>query len=121
MRKEIEVTQRIRSFIGGSQRKATLRTCVDGQTMNTASFWDSGSRNEFLVVNIDTGASFVPRKGIYPTFQAEYTLQPGEILIQTGVFMGKPSRPYITFQPIDGAEKVMRYLGNPKVYKDLIF
>lgn len=121
MRKEIEVTPKIRSFIRGSQRKATLRTCGDGQTMNTASFWDSGSRDEFLVVNMNTGASFVPRKGIYPTFQGEHTLQPGEIMIQTGVFMGKPARPYIHFQPRDGVEKVMRFLGNPKIYKDLNF
>ena len=121
MRKEIEITAKIRSFIGGNQRKATLTTCGNGQTMNTASFWDEGSRNEFLVVNMDTGASFVPRKGIYPTFQAEHTLQPGEIMIQTGVFLGKPARPYIRFQPRDGAEKVMAFLDNPKVYKDLIF
>jgi hypothetical protein len=56
------------------------------ESVRTDSYWDGGSRDEYLVLNLTTGKRFVPSSGSYPwTTPNNYTLQPGDVLIETGV------------------------------------
>lgn len=63
---------------------------------NTASYWDGGSRDIYIARELATGRIKHPPTGSYPRFIAEYTLQPGWVLINSGTSMGKPSTIFIT-------------------------
>lgn len=41
--------------------------------------------------NLATGETSVPPSGSYPTFSARYELPHGHVLIQGGIFCGKPA------------------------------
>ncbi len=78
--------------------------------INTASYWDGGSKTSYRVLNMLTKQEGIPPCGSYPTFQAEYQLKPQELLIETSVFMGKPGTPRFTCRA-DDQEMARRLLG----------
>jgi hypothetical protein len=80
----------------------------------TNSYLDGGSRSEWQVYNLDTKADFTPNPGQYPwTTANDYTLQPGDVVIETGLFCGKPSTPHFQCLPVD-VQRVKAWLGVPQ-------
>ncbi|HSS99651.1 MAG TPA: hypothetical protein VLK33_21595 [Terriglobales bacterium] len=77
---------------------------------NTASYWDGGSKTSYTVINMLTGQTGIPPCGSYPTFQASYTLQPQELLMETGIFAGKPGTARFNCRSED-EELARKFLG----------
>ena len=88
--------------------EVTLYSGTEGKH-RTASYWDSGSRYYYTVLNIKTGKTSIPPSGVYPSFAGEYTLSPGEILIQTGSCNCKDTRPFFYCLESD-KEEVISFL-----------
>ena len=104
-----EMTGRVKAITGS--RKRNFRFYAGSDTHCTNSYWDGGSKTSYEVVNIDTGARFIPSPGSYPwTTPNDYTLKAGEVLIETGHFCGKPATPAISCRADDEA-RVRHWLG----------
>lgn len=110
MFKVYSTTSQLKSIAPTKKRDFYLNTCGEGNPLNTASFWDGGSKSTYSVLNIDTKQSKHPSIGVFPTFESKTVLEANEILIETGVTCGKPSRPMITCRKSE-LEKVMGFLG----------
>lgn len=78
--------------------------------MNTASYWDGGSKTTYTVINMLTGKTGFPPTGSYPTFQAEYLLGPQELMMETSVFCGKPGTPRFECRA-DDEQLARKFLG----------
>jgi hypothetical protein len=101
-------TPKVKELTGTRKRDFYLNL---RQSISTDSYWDGGSRTQYEVLNIDTGARFIPPAGSYPwTTQNIYTLKPGDVVIATGVFCGKPARPSFSCLPEDN-DRVKKFLG----------
>ena len=103
------MNQRAKS-LSGSRKKQFGFYATDHHNFNTASYWDDGSKTEYTVINMLTGQTGHPPCGSYPSFQAEYTLQAQELLMETGWFMGKPSTPRFTCRA-DDEMMARKFLG----------
>lgn len=99
---------KVKSLTGSRKQKFTL--WFHNETVYTASYWDEGSKSVFSVLNRATGQRFTPPTGTYPTFQAQYEMKPGEIVIETGTSSGKPATPAINCRP-DEVEETKKFLG----------
>jgi hypothetical protein len=88
-----EPTQKARSITCSRKKKMFVHMVSPGAELNTASYWDSGSRHQYFAYNIRTGASNGCPTGVWPKFEAKYALKPDEILVQVGTFQGKPATP----------------------------
>lgn len=104
------MTPKAKAITNSRKRKFYFHKRTVGAPNNTASYWDGGSRDVYSVLNIMTGQSKTPPVGQYPTYQASYTLEPNEILICTGTFLGKPATPSITCR-VDEEMAVKQFLG----------
>ena len=91
------VTEKVRTITGTRKKKFALSATESA--INTASYWSGGSRTSYEVIDLETGKSFSPPAGSYPTFREEYTLKGLEIMVETGVFCGKPGTPRISYRP----------------------
>lgn len=103
-----KTTTKVKQITGTRKREFALFD--RGGPVGTSSFWNGGTKYDFLVLNIRTGQQETPPAGQYPTFKAEYTPAENEIIIQTGESCGKPSTPFIYCRPED-KENVLNYLG----------
>ena len=92
----INQTSRSKTLSGSRKKQFGFYVQNDNRPINTASYWDGGSKTSYEVVNMLTGARGLPPCGSYPSFKAEYALQAQELLIETSVFMGKPGTPRFT-------------------------
>lgn len=113
MTEKYKQTAKTKALLAGtdSARKRDFRfSTLTRNQVGTASYWDSGSRDCYTVINMTTGARITPPVGSYPMFQAEYTMQPGDLLVQTGIFLGKPSAAYFHCLPED-ENKARMFLG----------
>ena len=114
MFKTAKTTTIIKSITKSNKRRISLYPVEAGRELDTGSYWDSGSKENHVILNYRTGISTIPFKGNYPAFKASHSLQPGEIMITTGFTQGKESTPLITFQKNEESE-VMNHLGNPEI------
>lgn len=106
---KFKTTNKVRELTG--TRKREFHLDVTCRPQNTDSYWSEGSKSDFLVHNLNTGGEFVPSPGRYPwTTSNEYTLQPGDVLIETGTFCGKPATPSFLCLPND-EQRVKEWLG----------
>lgn len=96
-----KLNRKAQEIIGTRKQKCFVTELAQARELNTASYWSDGSRDQFVVLNLASGKRTSPPIGQYPMFDAKYTLQPGEVLIRTGVFCGKPATPEITFIACD--------------------
>ena len=96
--------------IAGTRKKSfSLDTTTHPQC--TDSYWSGGSRIDFVVHNLNTNQDSIPPAGHYPwNTPNDYTLQPGDVLIETGIFCGKPATPRFLCRPED-LERVKTWLG----------
>ncbi|MFM1755118.1 MAG: hypothetical protein RL621_2 [Bacteroidota bacterium] len=114
MFKTAKTTTITKAITKSNKKKFSLHSVKAGRELDTGSYWDSGSKDNHIILNYRTGVSFIPFAGNYPTFKASHSLQPGEIMITTGFTQGKESTPLITFQENEETE-VMNHLGNPQI------
>jgi len=112
-------TPRIRELTGSRKCKFFLSTILPGNPVSHNSYWDGGSRSYYSIHNISTGQSIQPNcnPGFPALASRTSVLKDSEILVETGVFCGKPSTPSITCNEPD-LDKVLRYLGNPQIAKE---
>lgn len=99
---ESPMTPQAKRLSGSHKRNFVLY--VDDRAdcpINTASYWDGGSKTSYSVLNMVTGATGYCPTGSYPTFQAEYVLKAQELLIETSIFLGKPGTPRFTCRSED--------------------
>ena len=102
MKKNFPMTQAVKTLTGSRKREFRFYTTAQ-QNVNV--YWDGGSRSDYEVLNMKTGKRHTPSGGTYPwTTPNVYVLQPGDLLIETGVFMGKPRTPCIACRPEDEAD-----------------
>ena len=108
MSEYFKTTDKVKRVTGTRKREFSIRV---QDKVRTDSYWDGGSRSEYRVTNLHTGATFVPPAGSYPwTVANDYTLQPGDIVIETGTFCGKPSTPCFRCRA-DDVPAVKAFLG----------
>ena len=94
-----KITQKVKDITGSRKREFRFSTATQ---CGTNSYWDGGSRSQYEVHNIITGKGIVPSGGDYPwTIPNTYVFQPGDVMVETGMFCGKPSTPYISCRPED--------------------
>jgi hypothetical protein len=111
MNDPFKTTPQVKALTGS--KRHTFRIYPRPST-STNSYWDGGSRNEYQVINMNTGKTFTPPPGAYPfTTPNEYTLQPGDVVIVTGTLMGKPAYPHFICRE-EELPAVKTYLGLPQ-------
>jgi hypothetical protein len=108
--KTYKTTRQLKALIPGGYRKREFFLCITDRPINTASYWDGGSKSEYIVRDMTSGRVFTPPAGRYPDFVAEYALKPGEMLISFGIFRGKLAYASITCLEEDFA-RVQQFLG----------
>lgn len=89
---------RILARIGSRKRSAYVATETAGSGRTLYSYWDGGSRDEYAAWDATGAPLALPVAGC-PGFSAPATPwvpSPGDILVEFGTFMGKPSTPRIT-------------------------
>lgn len=105
------MNHKVKYLTGSKKKKFFLSKGLTPRLLH--SYWDGGSKDEYAVVNIRTGARTMPPTwgGNYDrSGQREYVPVAGDILIQTGSFCGKPATPYISFREED-EPAVYAFLG----------
>lgn len=105
-----QMTVQAKQWSGSRKKQFGFYVDSNQSTHNTASYWDGGSKTTYTVINMLTRQTGNPPCGSYPTFKAEYTLNPQELLMETSVFMGKPGTPRFTCRA-DDEELARRFLG----------
>lgn len=104
------MTTKVKSLTNSRKRQFSLGTRT---TVCTDSYWDGGSKSDYTVINLDTGRWLTPPAGQYPwTTRNDYTLQPGDVVVETGMFCGKAAAPHFMCRPED-EERVLAWLGIP--------
>ena len=80
----------------------------------TNSYLDGGSRSEWRIINLNSKLDFAPSPGHYPwTTPNDYILYSGDVVIETGLFCGKPATPHFHCLPSD-IQQVKAWLGVPQ-------
>lgn len=85
-------TPKLRNITQSRKKKFLIVQC---NKVNTASYWDGGSISYYRAYNFVTNCAKVPPSGEYPNYKAQYELLPNEIVICTGIFLGKEATPKI--------------------------
>ena len=109
MMKTLPITPKVKELTG--TRKKDFRFYTTSEPICTNVYWDGGSRTEYEVLNMNTGRRFMPPPGSYPwTTPNRYAFQAGDLLIETGVYRGKPSSPCIGCR-LEDETAASAYLG----------
>jgi hypothetical protein len=112
MMKRHAMTDRVKRLTGS--RKREFNFDPEREIVNVDSYWDGGSKSDYVVFNIDTGLTVFP-KGNAPfvaSGRLGYKLITGDILIETGTMCGKPATPMLMCK-VEDSERVQAYLGIP--------
>lgn len=106
---KFKTTEKVKGLTGSRKKEFSLDTTTSPQ--NTDSYWSGGSRSEFQTYNLNTRSGGRCSAGQYPwTTPNNYTLQLGDVLIETGMLCGKPATPRFLCLPED-LERVKTWLG----------
>ena len=103
-------TQQSKALSGSRKKQFGFYVDSSNRPMNTASYWDGGSKTSYEVINMITKKRGFPPTGSYPTFKAEYQLQAQELMIETSIFLGKPGTPRFTCRAED-EQLARQFLG----------
>lgn len=108
--KTTDLTPRVRDGLRKvSRKRSILVTITDQGTDNFGTWWDEGSKRELAYLNITTG-QIIPINGTNPPqFGGKVVDVPhkeGYIIVDCGVFCGKPSYPKLYIHPSDVGEVI---------------
>lgn len=109
MTPSIPITQRVKELTGSRKKSFYLDTST---SYCVSTGWSGGSRSYYSLKNFKTGAD-IPLEGVGDQFSKHAIAQDiptDAILVETGVFCGKPMAPRITCRP-EQLEEVRAYLG----------
>lgn len=114
MNETIQTTDKIKRLTGTRRKTCRLDTYLSATPQTLRTGWDGGSCSHYSVVNILTGVSSNPPTNSSFAFdrapKVQYVATPGDVLIQTGTFCGKPSYPSFSCAEAD-LDAVKRFLG----------
>ncbi len=85
--------------VGSRKRSCYVSERPAGVGMRLRSYWDGGSRDEYRAFDANGNEIAIPVSGA-PGFTPEpreWVPNVGDVLVDYGTFMGKPSTPHITF------------------------
>jgi len=102
-----KTTPVVRRLSGTRKREFRLHLYANPPiTKDCNSYWDSGSRDSYTVLNMNGDYLETPLPGGYYKLAEPYEIKPGTLLMETGTFCGKPAtvcfyghesdRPWIT-------------------------
>ncbi len=110
--KRYKITPRVKE-LATNTRKREFSVSSGYTKICTDTYSDGGSISYWTVINTKTGAYHIPNRGTYPwTVPNDYTLQPGDVVMETGMFCGKPMAPRFCCRTEDEAA-VLKWLGVP--------
>lgn len=101
-------THPVRRLSGTRKREFYLSLCETPYSKDCNSYWDGGSRDNYTVLDMNGKYLETPPRGngTFNKFADPYTIKPGTLLMETGIFCGKPAtvtfygnesdRPWIT-------------------------
>lgn len=97
--------QKIVKMVDGKCRKAKAFLHRRNEVTLSGTYWDSGSRSQYYLVNLNSGtvtpcASFAPVQFGGPREDRVQKIEPGFAVVETGTFCGKPATPSI-YLPIE--------------------
>jgi len=113
--KRFKVTPEIKGLLYSYKKKTVFIQAYPPDTeYHIDSYWDGGSKTTYTLINLLGSCSFpTPEKSSKGYPGNYYKLRPGEILLSTGFFCGKPATAGFAFRE-DDKEAVFRLLGNPE-------
>lgn len=84
--------------IGYRKRTVWVSTRRAGEPMRLRTYWDSGSRDQYMAFNSQGVAIAIPVSGapMFTPDPVEWYPNPGDILVCYGTFQGKPATAHIT-------------------------
>lgn len=99
-------TPMVRRLSGTRKREFYLVLHETPVTKDCNSYWDGGSRDSYTVLDMNGQYIETPPSGGFNKLADPYTIKPGTLLMETGIFCGKPAtvtfygnesdRPWIT-------------------------
>lgn len=111
---KFNTTDKAKRLTGTKRKTCCLDAYLGATPIALRSGWDGGSRSDYSVVNVLTGVRSNPPTNSNYAFdrapKVEYTPAPGDVLIKTGTFCGKPSYPSFSCAEAD-LDAVKRFLG----------
>ena len=96
--------RKIFALVGSRKRKGYLRATTS--VTLTGTYWDGGSRSTYTAIRladmaIETAPQFNPPQFGGPASPPVVPLRQGYVIIEHGIFCGKPSEPTIYVHPSD--------------------
>ncbi len=94
-----ENLKRLMDRVGSRKRSCYVREEAAGKGMRLRSYWDGGSRDEYAAWDANGSPIALPVSGapMFTPEPSEWVPSAGDVLVNYGTFMGKPSTPFITF------------------------
>lgn len=94
---------KIVKLVGSKKRKAMIANPRASVTIRGTD-WDGGSRSEYFLVNLLTWrsqplAATPPARFGGPAERPDVAIDPHQVVVEVGTFLGKPATPTIFFHP----------------------
>ena len=86
-------TPMVRRLSGTRKREFYLAMFEAPYVKDCNSYWDDGSKDNYRVLDMNGQFVEVPPSGSFKKRADPYTIKPGTILMETGLFRGKPATP----------------------------
>jgi len=99
MHSETRPASAFKQYLPGDYRKKTVSVALDAKphAASVNSYWDGGSRSYYTLFR-DGASHAVGRSPGFPKFENQtLELTPGDVLVRTGVFCGRPATAHIMF------------------------
>lgn len=100
MKSETRPASAFRRYLPADYRKKTVSVALDvaPHKASVNSYWDGGSRSGYTLFPASGGCVDASRSPGFPKFENQTVqLNPGDVLVRTGVFCGKPATAHILF------------------------
>ncbi len=83
------------------KHKVAVETVEDGVVVLTGTQWEGGSKSNYGLVKLATGERRATPASGWMEKSASVTIEPGWVVVETGMFCGKPATMTIHCRPAD--------------------